>query len=173
MSALRWRDPGRALSSRSGLQPWPKTPSFLPARIRFRKYGRGRQLKPGARIVATGRSDFPNQVNNSLGFPAIFRGVIDVAARTITDEMCIAAAEELARCKEGDGLREDAILPTMDDREVFPREAAAVGLKAIEQGVARKIMTKDELIENASKIISRAQKETKTLMEHGIIADVD
>ena len=117
----------------------------------------------GARIVATGRSDFPNQVNNSLGFPAIFRGVIDVAAKTITDEMCIAAAEELARYKEGDGLREDAILPTMDDREVFPREAAAVGLKAIEQGVARKIMTKDELIENASKIISRAQKETKTL----------
>jgi malate dehydrogenase (oxaloacetate-decarboxylating) len=85
-------------------------------------------------------------VNNSLGFPAIFRGVIDVAAKTITDEMCIAAAEELARFKEGDGLTEDAILPTMDDREVFPREAAAVGLKAIEQGVARKIMTKDELV---------------------------
>jgi malate dehydrogenase (oxaloacetate-decarboxylating) len=127
----------------------------------------------GARIVATGRSDFPNQVNNSLGFPGIFRGVIDVAAKTITDEMCIAAAEELARYKEEDGLREDAILPTMDDIEVFSREAAAVGLKAIEQGVARKIMTKDELIENASKIISRAQKETKTLMEHGIIADVD
>jgi malate dehydrogenase (oxaloacetate-decarboxylating) len=61
----------------------------------------------------------------------------------------------------------------MDDREVFPREAAAVGLKAIEQGVARKVMTKDELIENAAKIISRAQKETKTLMEHGLIADVD
>jgi malate dehydrogenase (oxaloacetate-decarboxylating) len=127
----------------------------------------------GAKIIATGRSDFPNQVNNSLGFPAIFRGVIDVAARTITDEMCIAAAEELARCKEGDGLREDAILPTMDDWEVFPHEAAAVGLKAIEQGVARKIMTKDELIENASRIISRAQKETKTLMEHGVIADAD
>jgi malate dehydrogenase (oxaloacetate-decarboxylating) len=127
----------------------------------------------GARIVASGRSDFPNQVNNSLGFPGIFRGVIDVAAKTITDEMCIAAAEELARFKEGDGLTEDAILPTMDDWEVFPREAAAVGLKAIEQGVARKVMTKDELIENASKIISRAQKETKTLMEHGIIADVD
>jgi malate dehydrogenase (oxaloacetate-decarboxylating) len=127
----------------------------------------------GARIVATGRSDFPNQVNNSLGFPAIFRGVIDVAAKTITDEMCIAAAEELARFKQGDGLTEDAILPTMDDREVFPREAAAVGLKAIEQGVARKVMTKDELIENAAKIISRAQKETKTLMEHGLITDVD
>jgi malate dehydrogenase (oxaloacetate-decarboxylating) len=127
----------------------------------------------GAKIVATGRSDFPNQVNNSLGFPAIFRGVIDVAAKTITDEMCIAAAEELARCKESDGLREDAILPTMDDREVFPREAAAVGLKAIEQGVARKIMTKEELIENAARIIGRAQKETEILMKHRVIADVD
>jgi malate dehydrogenase (oxaloacetate-decarboxylating) len=81
--------------------------------------------------------------------------------------------QELARFKEGAGLTEDAILPTMDDREVFPREAAAVGLKAIEQGVASKVMTKDELIENASKIITRAQMETKTLMEHGLIADVD
>jgi malate dehydrogenase (oxaloacetate-decarboxylating) len=127
----------------------------------------------GARIVATGRSDFPNQVNNSLGFPGIFRGVIDVAAKIITDEMCIAAAEELARCKEVNGLSEEAILPTMDDWEVFPREAAAVGLKAIEQGVARKTATKEELIENASKIISRSQKETKALMEQGLIADAD
>ncbi|MCK5582549.1 MAG: NAD-dependent malic enzyme, partial [Elusimicrobiales bacterium] len=47
----------------------------------------------GARVVATGRSDFPNEVNNSLGFPGIFRGVLDVRATSITDEMCIAAAE--------------------------------------------------------------------------------
>lgn len=124
----------------------------------------------GARIVATGRSDFPNQVNNSLGFPAIFRGVIDVAATTITDEMCIAASEELARCAETKGLSENYILPTMDDGEVFPREAAAVALKAIEQGVARKKMNKDELIGNATKIINRAQQETKVLMERGLIA---
>jgi malate dehydrogenase (oxaloacetate-decarboxylating) len=124
----------------------------------------------GARIVATGRSDFPNQVNNSLGFPGIFRGVIDVAASTISDEMCIAAAEELARCAETKGLSEDRILPTMEDWEVFPREAAAVGLKAIEQGLAKKPATKNELLEKASKIISRAQLETKTLMEHGVIA---
>jgi malate dehydrogenase (oxaloacetate-decarboxylating) len=124
----------------------------------------------GARIVATGRSDFPNQVNNSLGFPGIFRGVIDVAATTITDEMCIAAAEELAGCAESRGLSEERILPTMEDWEVFPREAAAVGLKAIEQGVARKTLTKKELIDEATKIIGRAQRETKTLMEHGVIA---
>jgi len=124
----------------------------------------------GARIVATGRSDFPNQVNNSLGFPGIFRGVIDVAAKTITDEMCIAASEELARCAEERGLSEEHILPTMDDWEVVPREAAAVGLKAIEQGVARLKMTRDALIGKATAIIDRARQETKTLMEHGLIA---
>ncbi len=123
----------------------------------------------GARIVATGRSDFPNQVNNSLGFPAIFRGVLDVAARTITDEMCITAAEELARCAEEKGLSEESLLPRMDEWEVFPREAAAVGMKAIEQGVARIIMTKDELFAKASRIIKRAREETKVLMEAGII----
>jgi malate dehydrogenase (oxaloacetate-decarboxylating) len=127
----------------------------------------------GARIVATGRSDFPNQVNNSLGFPGIFRGVIDVAATTITDEMCIAAAEELAGCAESKGLSEERILPTMDDWEVYPREAAAVGLKAMAQGVARKTLTKNELIDGASKIISRSRQQTKTLMEHGVIAAAD
>jgi malate dehydrogenase (oxaloacetate-decarboxylating) len=127
-------------------------------------------IEAGAKIVATGRSDFPNQVNNSLGFPAIFRGVIDVGAKTITDEMCIAAAEELARCAEDNGISEQRILPTMDDWEVFPREAAAVGLKAIEQGVAKKRIGKDELIKQASKIITRARKQTRTLMEHGLIS---
>lgn len=124
----------------------------------------------GARIVATGRSDFPNQVNNSLGFPGIFRGVIDVAASAITDEMCIAAAEELARYAESKGLREDRILPTMDDWEVYAREAAAVGLKAIEQGIAKKMLTQAQLIENASALIRRAQRETQTLMAEGLIA---
>jgi malate dehydrogenase (oxaloacetate-decarboxylating) len=75
----------------------------------------------GARIVATGRSDFPNQVNNSLGFPGIFRGTLDVMAFTITDEMCIAAAEELARCAEDIGMSEEYLIPTMDEWEVFPR----------------------------------------------------
>jgi len=123
----------------------------------------------GARIVATGRSDFPNQVNNSLGFPGIFRGALDVAARTITDEMCIAAAYEIAKCAEDKGLREDYLIPTMDEREVFPRVATAVGMKAIEQGLARIKMTREELYEKSSKIIKRAMDETKTLMDKGII----
>ncbi|MGB3906220.1 MAG: NADP-dependent malic enzyme [Anaerolineae bacterium] len=123
----------------------------------------------GARIVATGRSDFPNQVNNSLGFPGIFRGTLDVRARTITDEMCIAAAYELAKTAQDRGLREDYLIPTMDEWQVFPREAVAVGLKAIEQGVARLNLSRDQLYEQASEIIKRARGEIQLLMDEGFI----
>jgi malate dehydrogenase (oxaloacetate-decarboxylating) len=129
--------------------------------------------KAGARIVATGRSDFPNQVNNSLGFPGIFRGALDVRARTITDEMCIAAARELARTAEDKGLSQDYIIPSMDEWEVFPREAAAVGAKAIEQGIAGKVMTREELYKTAESIIKKARDETKMLTETGFIPDPD
>jgi malate dehydrogenase (oxaloacetate-decarboxylating) len=123
----------------------------------------------GARIVATGRSDFDNQVNNSLGFPGIFRGTLDVMATTITDEMCIAAAHELANCAEEKGLSDKYIIPTMDEWEVYPREATAVGMKAIEQGIARLKMSKDELFQKASAIIKRAREQTQFLMDKGII----
>jgi len=123
----------------------------------------------GARIVATGRSDFPNQVNNSLGFPAIFRGVLDVKAKTVTDDMCIAAAEELAKFAEEKGINEKYILPRMDEWEVFPREAVACALKSIEQGVARVKRSKQELYERASAIIQNARESTGLLMKHGLI----
>jgi malate dehydrogenase (oxaloacetate-decarboxylating) len=123
----------------------------------------------GARIVATGRSDFPNQVNNSLGFPGIFRGTLDVRATTITDEMCFAAANALAD-HIGEKLDEEHILPDMDDWEVFPREAAAVGMKAQEQGVARLTKSYEELFEHATAIIGRSRNMTKLLMEEGFIA---
>ncbi len=123
----------------------------------------------GARVVATGRSDFPNQVNNSLGFPGIFRGTLDVMATTITDEMCIAAAEELAKCAEDNGLREDYLVPTMDEWEVYPREAASVGRKAIEQGVARLDLTWDELYNKASEIIKKSRDEFHVLQDKGFI----
>jgi len=126
----------------------------------------------GARIVGTGRSDFPNQVNNSLGFPGIFRGVLDVRARTITDEMAIAAAEELARCAEERGIDDEHILPTMDDWEVFPREAAAVGMKAQEQGVARLSLSREELLGKAKATIRQAQDMTHFLMEKELIPPV-
>jgi len=122
----------------------------------------------GARIVATGRSDFPNQVNNSLGFPGIFRGTLDVRAATITDEMCFAAADALAGYL-GDDLSEDKILPTMDQWEIFPLEAAAVGRKAIEQGVAKLDLSYDELYNKAREMIMRSRNMTSKLMEEGFI----
>jgi malate dehydrogenase (oxaloacetate-decarboxylating) len=123
----------------------------------------------GAKIVATGRSDFPNQVNNSLGFPGIFRGVLDVKAKTITDDMCIAAAQELASYAEERGINERDILPRMDEWEVFPREAVACALKSIEQGVARVRPSRAELYERASAIIQNARQSTELLMKHGLI----
>ncbi|MCW3999681.1 MAG: NADP-dependent malic enzyme [Candidatus Bathyarchaeota archaeon] len=123
----------------------------------------------GARVVATGRSDFPNQVNNSMGFPAIFRGVLDVKAKTITDDMCIAAATELATYAEERGMSEVDLLPRMDEWEVFPREAVACALKSIEQGVARVKPSRAELYERASAIIKNARESTELLMKHGLI----
>jgi malate dehydrogenase (oxaloacetate-decarboxylating) len=124
----------------------------------------------GVAIVATGRSDFPNQVNNSLGFPGIFRGTLDIRASTITDEMCIAAAVEMATMAEENGLSEEYIMPTMDEADVFPREAAAVAMKAIEQGIAKisGVTFEQELI-NAKNIIMRARGMVQDAMATGYI----
>ncbi len=124
----------------------------------------------GAAVVATGRSDFPNQVNNSLGFPGIFRGTLDVRGRTITDPMCMAAAGELAAMAEEKGLTSDYILPNMDEWQVFPREAAAVAMKAIEEGVAGKTTTYEAELETAARIIKRSRDLTQTMMADGFIA---
>jgi malate dehydrogenase (oxaloacetate-decarboxylating) len=123
----------------------------------------------GVKLIATGRSDFPNQVNNSLVFPAIFRGALDVRAKTITDEMCVASASELAKYAEDKGLSKDYIIPTMSEWEIYPRQAVETGLKAIEQGVARKKLSRQELYENAEKLINRTQKLVKLLMKEGFI----
>ncbi len=126
----------------------------------------------GARIVGTGRSDFPNQVNNSLVFPAIFRGVLDVRARTITDEMALAAAEEIARFAEQRGIDEDSIMPTMDEWELFPRQAVAVARKAQELGVAGVDLSPDELYALAEAKIRRAREMIQVLMEKEVIPPV-
>jgi malate dehydrogenase (oxaloacetate-decarboxylating) len=123
----------------------------------------------GAHIIATGRSDFPNQVNNSLGFPAIFRGVLDVKAKTVTDDMCIAAAYELAKFAEERGMHKEDILPRMEEWEVYPREAVACALKSIEQGVARVKPSRQELYEKAKAIIQNARESVKVLMKEGLI----
>ncbi len=119
----------------------------------------------GARIVATGRSDFPNQINNSLVFPAIFRGALDVRAKTITDEMCIASATELAKYAEDKGLTDEYIIPSMEEWEIYPRQAAATGMKAIQQGIAQKKMSRQEIFDRAESIIKRTQDIVTLLMQ--------
>ncbi len=130
-------------------------------------------LDAGARIVGTGRSDFPNQVNNSLCFPGVFRGTLDVCAKTITDEMCIAASYALANLvDEIKGcLIETCILPTMEYEELFIREAIVTGLKAIEQGIARFRLSEDELYSTAKKLIENSHSELKILMKKGFIPE--
>ena len=123
----------------------------------------------GAKIVATGRSDFENQINNSLGFPGIFRGVLDVRAKTITDEMCIAEAEELAKVAEEKGLSETYIIPRMDEWKLYPREAVACALKSIQDGVARIKLSRQELWERALTIIKNARESAQLLMREGLI----
>ena len=125
----------------------------------------------GAKIVATGRSDFPNQVNNSLGFPAIFRGVLDVQATTITDEMCLTAARSLAEYAEKRGINEDDIVPRMDEKGAFVEEAVAVGMKAQEQGIAKLKVSADELRRKAETMIASAQGQVDALVKGGFIAE--
>lgn len=140
-----------------------------------------RLCKPDSRNMAVGgqrswsqnscnwASDYPNQVNNSLGFPGIFRGTLDVRAKTITDEMCIAAALELARIAREKGLSEEEILPSMDDWGVFPREAVAVARKAVEQGVARVKKSSDDLYQHAESVIRRSREMAKAMLSSGYI----
>jgi malate dehydrogenase (oxaloacetate-decarboxylating) len=127
----------------------------------------------GVRIMATGRSDFPNQVNNSLCFPGIFRGVLDVQARTISDEMAIAAATEIAHYAEEQGLSDEYIVPTMDQWDIYPRQAAAAGMMAQQQGLARLEKTWDELYEGAKAKILSARGLLETMMEQSLIAGLD
>ncbi|MDR0985290.1 MAG: NADP-dependent malic enzyme [Endomicrobium sp.] len=123
----------------------------------------------GAAVVATGRSDFDNQVNNSLGFPGVFRGVLDVRAHSITDSMCIEAALALASCIPDNKINPKKILPNMDDLIVVPRLAASIGVKAIREKVADKKLSYDELFNNAKLIIERSRAITETMMKKGHI----
>ncbi|MFO0870977.1 MAG: NADP-dependent malic enzyme [Pirellulales bacterium] len=122
----------------------------------------------GARIVATGRGDFPNQVNNSLGFPAIFRGTLDVRARGITDGMALAAARELAAAA-GTRLGPERIVPRMDEWEIYPRIAAAVGLAAQHEGIAGRVVDAEQLRQEAADQIRSARELTRTLQDTGLI----
>ncbi|HXF93411.1 MAG TPA: malic enzyme-like NAD(P)-binding protein, partial [Nitrospiraceae bacterium] len=93
---------------------------------------------PRCRIFATGRSDHPNQINNALAFPGIFRGALDVQARDINEAMTLAAAQAIAEVVPETALSEDYIIPSVFDKEVVPRVAKAVAAAARDSGVARR-----------------------------------
>ena len=94
------------------------------------------EAEPHVRIMATGRSDYPNQINNVLCFPGIFRGALDVRSPTITEEMKMAAAHAIAAIVSDDELREDYIIPSVFNRDVAPAVAAAVAEQARAGGTA-------------------------------------
>ncbi|MCL5959014.1 MAG: NAD-dependent malic enzyme [Chloroflexi bacterium] len=113
----------------------------------------------GARIVATGRSDFPNQVNNVLGFPGIFRGALDVRATDINEEMKIAAARALADLVAPEELTEDYFIPRAFDLRIAPAVASAVAEAAAASGVARKPMTGAEVAEHTRQLLKNQRSE--------------
>jgi malate dehydrogenase (oxaloacetate-decarboxylating) len=93
---------------------------------------------PYVRVMATGRSDYPNQINNSCGFPGFFRGMLDVRARRVNDEMKLAAAHAIANMVGKDELSEEYITPSMFDPRLVPAVSTAVAEAAVRTGVARK-----------------------------------
>ncbi|MGC9468460.1 MAG: NAD(P)-dependent malic enzyme [Anaerolineae bacterium] len=125
----------------------------------------------GAFIVATGRGDFPNQVNNSLGFPGILKGALLVRARGISDGMAIAAAKSLASFAEARGIDPDNIIARMDEADVFPQEAADVAMQAIDEGLARVTMSHEEAHDRAEADIEEARETLELLQAKELIAE--
>lgn len=123
----------------------------------------------GAYIVATGRGDFPNQVNNSLGFPGILKGALTVRARKVTDEMAITAAYSVANFAEKKGINPDYIMPTMDETEVFAHEAADVAMEAIKNGVARLEANWQTVYDHTMRDIKLARETMDILMKNDFI----
>lgn len=117
----------------------------------------------GACIVATGRGDFPNQVNNSVCFPGILKGALLVRAKKITDGMAICCAHSIADFSEKRGISMDNIIATMEETEVFAVEAADVAMQAMAEGVARINMTWDEVYQKAKVDIADSR---------GLVADM-
>ena len=124
----------------------------------------------GAYIVATGRGDFPNQVNNSVGFPGILKGALLVRARKITDAMAITAARSLAAFAERKGIHPEYIIPTMDEADVFPQEAADVAMQAIADGVARAPAERGQIYERARADIQQSRRLHEQLTQQGMLA---
>ena len=128
----------------------------------------------GAYVVATGRGDFPNQVNNSIGFPGILKGALMVRARKVTDEMAIAAAHSVADfAAKKKGINPDYIMPTMDETEVFAQEAADVAMQAVKDGVARVKVDWDFVYKQTLADIKEARDAIDLLMKNDFIKTPD
>lgn len=112
----------------------------------------------GAYIVATGRSDFPNQINNVLAFPGIFRGALDVRAKEISNKMKLAAAFAIAELIDEADLRPDYIIPEPFDLRVAPAVAGAVAKAALEEGIAREEVEPDEIIQKTKALVAKANR---------------
>ena len=123
--------------------------------------------RAGAFIVATGRGDFPNQLNNSIGFPGILKGALLARASKITDNMAVAASHSLARFAERRGIDPENIIPTMDETEVFPTEAADVAMAAVRDGVAREKVTWEGVYKRARADIMETRAVMSSLVEKG------
>jgi malate dehydrogenase (oxaloacetate-decarboxylating) len=125
----------------------------------------------GAFIVATGRGDFPNQVNNSVCFPGILKGALAVRAKKITDGMAIRCAHSLADFAKKRGITPDNIVANMEETEVFAQEAADVAMQAIAEGVARVTDTWQNVYDKAMADIAASRNATKELMKLGFIPE--
>lgn len=127
----------------------------------------------GAFIVATGRGDFPNQVNNSVGFPGILKGALLTRSKKISDEMAIEAASSLARFAENRGINPDNIIATMEETDVFPHEAADVAVQSVKEGLARVEMSWDEVYNRTKEDIQYSRGLVAQMMEEGYIKAPD
>jgi malate dehydrogenase (oxaloacetate-decarboxylating) len=125
----------------------------------------------GAFIVATGRGDFPNQVNNSICFPGILKGALLVRSRKITDGMAIRCAHSIAEFSEKRGIDPDNIIATMEETDVFAQEAADVAMQAIKEGVARITLSWDEVYTRAKADISAARSLVEDMKKLGHIQE--
>ncbi|MDR1301632.1 MAG: malate dehydrogenase, partial [Treponema sp.] len=125
----------------------------------------------GAYIVATGRGDFPNQVNNSVCFPGILKGALLVRARKITDGMAIRCAHAIAAFSEKRGISPDNIIATMEETDVFAQEAADVAIQAIKEGVARVELSWDTVYQRAKADIAAARALVEDMKKLGYIQE--
>ena len=127
--------PGAVSPARSG--GWPRTRSCSRWPTRCPRC-HPEEIRGDVAIIATGRSDYPNQINNVLAFPGVFKGALEVRARTINEEMKLAAAHAIARVIPEDELHADYIIPSVFNRQVAESVAHAVADAAVTSGVARR-----------------------------------